>query len=145
MMAPPARRKDVIRGADGGGPPRRRVSWDAEPSPDVVGVLRGELREVFAGWGVSGEPAEVALLVANELISNAVEHARTPFRLTAHFTGSLLRLRVRDFSRQRPRLQPQDMHAERGRGLQLIDQLAARWSWTTHTDGKTVWAAVTPS
>jgi two-component sensor histidine kinase len=75
--------------------------------------------------------------VINELLTNAVEHARTPLILTVSFRGTALLVEVRDESVAEPRLQPVDLQAARGRGLQFVDALARRWSWTADGSGKT--------
>jgi phosphoserine phosphatase RsbU/P len=49
---------------------------------------------------------------------------------------------VRDESIAEPQLQPVDLQAARGRGLQFVDALARRWSWTADASGKTVWAEI---
>jgi anti-sigma regulatory factor (Ser/Thr protein kinase) len=98
------------------------------------------VRAQLTWWGVVGEAAAAAEAVVGELTTNAVEHAGTRFHLAVSFDGSRVRVLVRDLSREPPRLQPVDHLAEGGRGLQLIDRLAARWDWMLHPDGKTVWA-----
>jgi two-component sensor histidine kinase len=93
---------------------------------------------------VDEELAEAAVQVVNELASNAVEHARTPFRLQVSYDGFLVRVLVRDFSPRPPRINPIQGELSRGLGLRLVDGLCARWSWTAHLDGKTVWAVLQP-
>jgi phosphoserine phosphatase RsbU/P len=78
-------------------------------------------------------------------LANAVEHARTPLILTVSCTGTTLRVEVRDESVAEPRLQPVDLRAARGRGLQFVDALTRRWSWTADASGKTVWAEIAPA
>jgi hypothetical protein len=38
-------------------------------------------------------------------------------------------------------LHPATPHSTRGWGLRLVDALAS-WGWTSHPDGKTVWASL---
>jgi hypothetical protein len=80
------------------------------------------------------------IAVVSELSSNAVEHAGTPFHLSVSFDGILVRVLVRDSSREPPRLQQVDHVTGRGRGPQVIDRLCVSWHWVSHPDGKTVWA-----
>lgn len=75
---------------------------------------------MLAGWGVDSDHTDDTLLVVNELLANAVEHARTPLILTVSCTGTALRVEVRDESVAEPRLQPVDLRAARGRGLQFV-------------------------
>jgi phosphoserine phosphatase RsbU/P len=76
----------------------------------------------------------------SELVTNAIEHARTPLVLVVAFTGTTVRIEVSDGSEVAPQLQPFDSAAPRGRGLQFVDALARAWSWSTDENGKTVWA-----
>jgi len=76
----------------------------------------------------------------SELVTNAIEHARTPLVLLVAFTGTTVRIEVSDSSPVAPQLQPFDSGAPRGRGLQFVDALARAWSWRTDENGKTVWA-----
>ena len=120
------------------------MRWSFAPEPTVPGNARQRLAPVLAGWGLTSDHRDDALLVINELLANAVEHARTPLILMVSFTGTALLVEVRDESLAEPRLQPMDPQAARGRGLQFVDALARRWSWTADGSGKTVWAEITP-
>jgi anti-sigma regulatory factor (Ser/Thr protein kinase) len=87
---------------------------------------------------------EDAKLVASELATNAVIHARSSFTVEVHLRGTGVRLSVRDASRTRPTLRDHDALAGSGRGLRLIDMLAANWGVALADDGKTVWAELRP-
>jgi anti-sigma regulatory factor (Ser/Thr protein kinase) len=118
------------------------VRWSFAPEPTVPGAARQRLTDVFARWGVGVDDTDEALLVINELVANAVEHARTPLILTVSLTGRTLLVEVADESADQPRLQPIDHQAARGRGLQFVDALAHRWGWNEDAAGKTVWAEI---
>jgi anti-sigma regulatory factor (Ser/Thr protein kinase) len=122
-----------------------RVRWSFTPEPTVPGDARRRLVPVLAGWGLAADDRDGALLVITELVTNAVEHAKTPLTVTVSFTGMTLLVEVHDESPTQPRLQPVDLGAARGRGLQFVDALAHRWSWATGPTGKTVWAEITPA
>jgi anti-sigma regulatory factor (Ser/Thr protein kinase) len=86
-----------------------------------------------------------AVLLASELVTNAVIHARTELRLRVELRGELLHLAVRDGNpwQLRPATIP-DPEAEGGRGLWLVDQLARAWGVNRHPDGgKVVWCTLT--
>lgn len=110
------------------------------PVPRSCSQARRDLRAFLGSRDVDDEATETALLVANELASNAVDHARTPFTLTADLTPGNLHIELADGSADEPRVQPHDPRAARGRGLQLVDSLALRWSVDRHAAGKTVTA-----
>jgi hypothetical protein len=46
---------------------------------------------------------------------------------------------VEDTSTAPPKLQPDSVDAEGGRGLVLVDTLAADWGWERTSTGKLVW------
>jgi anti-sigma regulatory factor (Ser/Thr protein kinase) len=90
---------------------------------------------------VDEEACEDARLVATELVANVVDHADTDCVLTVSMDGAGLRIEVRDFYRcLPPRPRPIDLHALRGRGLQVVSALSARWGVSEFDDGKSVWA-----
>jgi anti-sigma regulatory factor (Ser/Thr protein kinase) len=96
-------------------------------------------------WGLDEDEIYGPLLVANELVTNAVEHAGTTLELAVQFDGAVVTIGLRDHSPAAPRIRPFDPLAARGRGLQIVAELSCCWSWTEHPDGKTVWAEVVPS
>ncbi|HWM07499.1 MAG TPA: ATP-binding protein [Actinophytocola sp.] len=114
--------------------------WSFGPELAVSGRARQLLAPILEVWGMSGQQCEDALLVMNELVANSVEHARTPLELLVSFTGASVLIEVRDAAVAEPQLQPFDRTTRRGRGLQFVDALAHRWSWTLDGDGKVVWA-----
>jgi two-component sensor histidine kinase len=97
------------------------------------------LRTLLSTWGVSAETLDDALLVVEELVANVLDHARTRFELIIRLTGSVLHLAVHDGATGSPQVRPFDPHAGRGRGLQLVSTLAARWGCDADAAGKTVW------
>ncbi|ODU04367.1 MAG: hypothetical protein ABS81_10720 [Pseudonocardia sp. SCN 72-86] len=116
----------------------RQMRRRYEPTPESCGSVRRDLRAFLTDWQVDEDAAENAILVANELASNAVDHARTPYSLTATLTSTGLRVELTDESQDEPKLQPFDPRASRGRGLQLVSNLSAGWSFHRHAAGKTV-------
>jgi two-component sensor histidine kinase len=82
------------------------------------------------------------MLIVSELVSNAIEHARTASVVIVRRLTLMVHVIVIDGSSAPPLLQPYDVTAPRGRGLQMVDELAARWGWERHSRGKTVWASV---
>ena len=130
---------------DGGPPsePRWVMQWETRPPVDAVPFARDQLARVLTDdWGIGTEAGEPALLVATELLTNAVEHARAPITLTVGLAAECVRVEVHDAAADPPEQQPHDIWAPRGRGLQLVDGLSRRWGWSPDADGKTVWADV---
>ncbi|MBA4866892.1 ATP-binding protein [Streptomyces sp. PSKA54] len=101
------------------------------------------------GWPPSSAVSESTALVVGELAANAVAHGRVKgrgFRLTLTVEASgTLRIEVTDPRGDRRPLvrrtaSPTD---ETGRGLLLVDALAARWgSAPWPPSGKVVWAEI---
>ncbi|MEU5694590.1 ATP-binding protein [Actinosynnema sp. NPDC020468] len=99
--------------------------------------IRGLVRELTAGY--EGVLADDAVLVADELVTNAHRHGAPPrvCRILLD-PGRLLRVEVDDTARDQPRGRTPD--ATGGRGLVLVENLASAWGVRTHADHKTVWA-----
>jgi two-component sensor histidine kinase len=76
-----------------------------------------------------------AIVVLNELVTNAVQHAGTAVQVELVLDGNALAVRVRDFS-----CHPPVSTSQRGLGLRMVDELAPRWGFEAHEDGKTAWA-----
>ena len=117
--------------------------WVLRPEPESAGAARVLVRSVCSEWGVEGELREDALLIVSELVSNVVDHAGTRCVLSVGVDDGELRIEVRDFYRcQPPRPRRTDLRSRRGRGLQLVSLLSARWGVTEFAGGKSVWASL---
>jgi len=93
--------------------------------------------------GRDGVVVDDAVLVTDELVTNAVRHGgpwRT-CRLALTNGGATLRIEVIDGATAPPRFRRPDSTG--GRGLVLVDQLASAWGVVRHHHGKTVWAEMT--
>jgi anti-sigma regulatory factor (Ser/Thr protein kinase)/anti-anti-sigma regulatory factor len=101
------------------------------------------VRDICAAWEVPRSIQEIAELLSSELVSNAVEHARSASRLTITCTRSTLRVSVRDYCPAPiPRPRPIEVGALRGRGLHFVAALTQGWGTNQHPDGKTIWANI---
>ena len=116
--------------------------WLVDPVAGCLPVLRGEIRSFAQRAGLAPMEVDDALLITNELVSNAIHHARTQCRVTLRLTASTVRIFVSDHSTAAPVLRAQGRHALRGRGIRIVAALARRWGWTGHHAGKTVWASM---
>lgn len=90
--------------------------------------------------------SDTAVVVVNELATNAVEHARTESELALGLDRSGLHVAVRDGDPATAGQVPSpDTVAPHGMGLFLVAQLSRSCGVTVHLDGKTVWAVLSVS
>ena len=83
-----------------------------------------------------------ATVIVSELATNAVRHARSPFRVSVDESVGLVCISVQDVGDGHaalPTIAPDD-HALDGRGMAIIEALAHRWGYDALEDGKVVWA-----
>jgi anti-sigma regulatory factor (Ser/Thr protein kinase) len=103
-------------------------------------LARQALRQLLTSARVDTDTSETAVLLATELVTNAVEHGQGAAYLDANVEDRMIRLEVSDSSTVAPRPNTEVTELdERGRGLLLIDALASRWGVRPRSDGKTVW------
>jgi len=89
--------------------------------------------------------ARHAVLLAGELVTNAVIHGGGRFVLNVEFRSARLRVSVADGAPQVPVVLPTSAFQEHGRGMMLVDALATQWGTDVHDVGKTVWFELDPS
>jgi anti-sigma regulatory factor (Ser/Thr protein kinase)/anti-anti-sigma regulatory factor len=127
-------------------PPNLRDELRLAPTPTAPAAARAFVREVCRYWQLALPDATVmdrAVLLANELVTNAVAHAHTEIRLRLELRGDRLHIAVRDGSPGPLRLVTPDPQAEGGRGLWLVERLAHSWGVNRHPDGgKVVWCVL---
>ncbi|MEC3997770.1 ATP-binding protein [Actinacidiphila sp. DG2A-62] len=123
--------------------------WPQRPA--AVRGARRLLRSTLLGWD-RAQLVDDAELVLSELLANAVVHARvagaTVETRFAALGPAAVRVEVCDEdSRHVPRLRAAMPGDQRGRGLQIVDELTEqRWGYEWRTDdagaatGKVVWA-----
>ncbi|MFE4964960.1 ATP-binding protein [Streptomyces sp. NPDC056660] len=127
----------------------RRNSFRLPRHPASVGLARHRVRDHLGAWGHGpGDPAVCdAMLLVSELATNVVRHGPLLERefevaVTALADGSCL-IEVSDEGRVESRLRIVREDDETGRGLHLVETLAAAWGvWSRGAHGKTVWALV---
>ena len=109
-----------------------------EPDPGSAALARRFTAETLGGWGADGL-AETAVLLVSELVTNAVLHARSASELVVRRVDTGIRVEVRDDSPAAPSPRSYSLDAGTGRGLLLVESLAARWGSTPGNLGKSVW------
>jgi anti-sigma regulatory factor (Ser/Thr protein kinase) len=112
-------------------------------TPESVGMVRGQVRAALE-YGGLGAYADDAELIASELVSNAVRHGSTGKE--DKITVALIRVTnpsgvaviVIDSSPSPPVMRELTLEDEGGRGLRIVDALAASWDWRPKGKGKAV-------
>lgn len=108
------------------------------PVPTAVPTACQVARRTLVEWRLSGL-IENCVIVTSELASNAVLHARSPFRLTFTRTSRSLRIAVEDASLSLPASGP-EISESMGSGLTKVASIASDFGCDLTQGGKTVWA-----
>lgn len=127
-------------------PPTRRdrltrVETELNCTPRSVVEARRFIEAATAVWELDDLNA-VATLLTSELVTNAILHARTAVRLVAERTASELVVEVWDHAPHTSALRPRVPENETGRGLLIVERLAARWGMRRAGRWKVVWFAL---
>lgn len=125
--------------------PDRHVSWNLAPKLTAARRARSLIRRPLRQWGLA-ELIPTAELAVSELVTNAVRYAQSKISLRLVLEGGLF-CEVLDDSAAPPRLRQAAEDDERGRGLQVVSQIAQRWGTRRTGTGKVVWCelAVPPT
>ena len=116
---------------------------DLPLGPQAAALARRTVADVLRGWTITDEDFVYdILLLASELVGNAVRHGGRRVGLSLKHDQGRLTLAVHDGScvLPSPRM-PEDQ--ESGRGLTIIDAIADDWGVLDRSDGKTVWVTLT--
>ncbi|MFG2123094.1 ATP-binding protein [Streptomyces sp. NPDC048710] len=134
--------------ASGAVTPGPTAAFELPALPAAVGTARRVLRDLLTAWGVAEPVRDDAVLVASELVTNALVHAageRIVCRMRS--TADRVRLEVEDQNRgaARPVQRQSGPDDQNGRGLFLVDALSADWGVTLAPDrpARIVWADLT--
>ncbi|MDX3497991.1 ATP-binding protein [Streptomyces turgidiscabies] len=121
------------------------MSVEYDPRPTAAREARAEVRGQLEKWGPTAwddeswdDLVDVTELLVSELVTNAVLHAASRFRLTLSASHGVLRCEVTDTGRSTPKVLCAGT-GESGRGMFLVDALARRWGCHQDGPGKTVW------
>jgi anti-sigma regulatory factor (Ser/Thr protein kinase) len=123
-----------------GHPVEARLSVPAEPAS--ASAARRFVERTLRGWHCQDDTVEKVVLLTSELVTNAILHARDPIHVVIETTGAAVRVEVRDGAPGMPvhRKHPDDSMT--GRGLTLVEAIAARWGADAEGAGKRVWFEV---
>ncbi|MCE0763839.1 ATP-binding protein [Pseudonocardia kujensis] len=119
-------------------PARVRRTTDLPQGPEAAPFARLLLRSACEDWEIPADAVDRAAIVANELVSNAVQHTLGPGELSLAHSRRGLWVSVRDGSSARPVLTAESD----GLGLRAVAELSRAWGVTPLGSGKSVWALV---
>ena len=108
-----------------------------EPKAESVRVSRDLVRRTLGS--VDSELAEVAAILTNEVVANAIRHGRPPIALRVRRDEQLVVIAVADSGPGLPVLRCTDRTAEDGRGLMILNAFADEWGVVPLPEGKQVW------
>ena len=113
-------------------------------TPGSVFLARRFATQLLTSWDLAAEQVEAVALVVSELTTNAARHSEDFIDVGISYAAGVLRLEVSDSSHRMPVTATSvDEEETSGRGLLLVEALAARWGVTSDGLGKVVWAEFT--
>lgn len=122
--------------------PPREARMRLAPVPASVASMRALLERLQVSWRMPGATDGVIELLATELAANAIKHAQSSMTVIVRYLGNVIRVEVGDGSRELPRPRQASDDDLDGRGLALVDALAADWGVLPTRTGKRVWCDV---
>lgn len=115
-------------------------------APGAVSAVRHRIRQILTDWNLAGDITEDVLLVASELLTNAVVHALPPATLSLSHSEvdrcRAVRVEVTDMGPvgsaglSTSTVDPD----EHGRGLGIVTALSTRCGVHVHSGGTSRWA-----
>lgn len=112
------------------------------PAAAAVALARSAVRDVCGRAGLDVATCDDAVLLTSEIVTNAFTHGRSDARLRADADQQAIVVQVADDNSRHPTAVPRDVNALDGRGIHIVDLLAARWGVRDDPFGKTVWFEV---
>jgi anti-sigma regulatory factor (Ser/Thr protein kinase) len=108
-------------------------------TPQSAAASRRFIARILAGWDLTSL-RDTAILLGNELVTNALRHARSAVEVELTRRASTLRIAIHDATVTPPVRRFNGPEASSGRGLAMVEALAAGWGVLPRPPaGKTVW------
>ena len=123
------------------------VALRAPHEPASVGKVRREIVADLQTRDLSEELVDEAEIIASELLTNAVRHARPlsdgTIRVRWKIRGDVVEVEVTDGGGETvPRPAPRTVWLSSGRGLRIVRSIAHEWGVTEDRTGNVVWATL---
>ena len=119
----------------------RVATHEVDGDPAAVSGARAFLRHTLEGWGVDRELVDNAILCLSELVTNAVIHSHSGCVVRVVLEHRMLTATIMYWGGDHAAsvaevTDPLQVH---GRGLLVVEALAARWGHELDTEGASVW------
>lgn len=122
--------------------PRAERSFPADVAS--AASARRFVETTLARWGCE-DFRDDALLLVSELVTNAATHANSSCDVVVTHLADGIRIEVQDHDASHaPVQQPFDVTAQNGRGLLIVERVAAEWGTEMRPSGKVVWFVLDP-
>ena len=119
------------------------VEWVLPDDLTAAGTAREHVDYALAGVTLPADVRDDLVLIASELAANAVRHGSPPAMLRLDRDAGSIRITVSNHGdAPDPRILTAEPHADHGRGLAMVEQLADRVGWARDGDRLDVWAEV---
>jgi anti-sigma regulatory factor (Ser/Thr protein kinase) len=109
---------------------------------DATGPAQARAAVVQSGHLRLAELSDDVALIVSEMVTNAVRHAEPPVAVEVESSDDQVLVAVCDGSSSTPLVRNVDEDEEGGRGMMLVDLLAAEHGVRRQPPGKTVWARI---
>jgi hypothetical protein len=120
-------------------PVSTEVCRSFERGPATPAQVRRFVTTTLRDWNAAPRVDDV-VLVADELVTNALVHACSDVKVTLASDGGSITVAVADRSAVAPRPADRGTTATSGRGLHIVDILSSAWGYQPIGSGKIVWA-----
>lgn len=112
------------------------------PVPESVASSRGYVETCLRRMGTADHLVDDARVIVSELATNAILHARSPFRISVDESVGVVCISVQDMGEGQAarRSESPGDHLLDGRGIGIVEALTRRWGCDVLRDGKVVWA-----
>jgi anti-sigma regulatory factor (Ser/Thr protein kinase) len=107
-------------------------------APTSAGKARAFVQSALAGAGLD-HLAYTATLLVSELVANAILHSGTPMEVVVRCDADRARIEVHDGNPVLPVRKHYSNMSGTGRGLLLVERMAAEWGAERTNGGKVVW------
>jgi signal transduction histidine kinase/serine phosphatase RsbU (regulator of sigma subunit)/DNA-binding response OmpR family regulator len=113
-----------------------------EPTRASVYAVRHAVNETLTRWNIDNDTISNAVLVASELVTNAILHGSPPIQLHLRLDEAGIVTEVSDGAHNRPLARELDPASIDGRGLHLIDAVSTDTGTRPIGAGKAIWCVV---